>query len=186
MPLVGADTSTLTLSVSSSHSISSRAITSPMDLNQVLTVASVTDSPKVGTDTKVTPSILFFIPTSLALAGNCSASVALVLLISVIVANKASIPTESPSRAIMSLRVPSIGDGTSTVTLSVSSSQSISSTATISPGFLNHVATVAVVTLSPNVGTRTSVVICLSFDSQRFVDKSGLLSFVNTGQTCRG
>ena len=46
--------------------------------------------------------------------------------------------------------------GTSTVTLSVSSSQSISSTFTASPTFLNQVATVASVTLSPSVGTRMS------------------------------
>ena len=71
--------------------------------------------------------------------------------------SRASTPTVSPSAATMSERVPATGEGTSTVTLSVSSSQSISSTATVSPGFLNQVATVASVTDSPRVGTRISV-----------------------------
>ena len=76
-------------------------------------------------------------------------------------ASKASTPTVSPSAATISDRVPATGLGTSTVTLSVSSSHSISSTATLSPGCLNHVATVASVTDSPRVGTRTSVLISL-------------------------
>ena len=48
-PEIGAGTSTVTLSVSSSHIISSMDTTSPGFLNQVATVASVTDSPSVGT-----------------------------------------------------------------------------------------------------------------------------------------
>ena len=76
---------------------------------------------------------------------------------SVRVASRASTPTVSPSAATISPSVPAAGEGTSTVTLSVSSSHSISSTATASPGFLNQVATVASVTLSPKVGTRTSM-----------------------------
>ena len=59
------------------------------------------------------------------------------------VASRASAPTVSPSAATISPRVPAAGAGTSTVTLSVSSSHSISSCATESPGFLNQVATVA-------------------------------------------
>ena len=51
---------------------------------------------------------------------------------------------------------PAAGAGTSSVTLSVSSSTSGSSTATASPGFLNHLPTVASVTDSPSVGTRIS------------------------------
>ncbi|HRW42513.1 MAG TPA: hypothetical protein P5193_13260, partial [Microthrixaceae bacterium] len=74
------------------------------------------------------------------------------------VARSASTPTVSPSAATISAILPAEGLGTSTVTLSVSSSHSISSWATASPGFLNHVATVASVTDSPRVGTRTSVV----------------------------
>ena len=54
---------------------------------------------------------------------------------------------------------PAAGAGTSMVTLSVSSSTSGSSTATGSPGFLNHLPMVASVTDSPSVGTRISVVI---------------------------
>src|SRR5262245_55461915 len=57
----------------------------------------------------------------------------------------------------MSARTPAAGAGTSIVTLSVSSSTSGSSTATRSPGFLNHLPIVASVTDSPSVGTRMSV-----------------------------
>jgi hypothetical protein len=42
-------TSTVTLSVSSSHSASSMATASPTFLNHLATVASVTDSPRAGT-----------------------------------------------------------------------------------------------------------------------------------------
>ncbi len=78
----------------------------------------------------------------------------------------ASLPPAStvvPSSARISPSVPAAGEGTSTETLSVSSSQSISSTSTASPGFLNQVATVASVTLSPSVGTRISAMSDQSF-----------------------
>ena len=65
--------------------------------------------------------------------------------------------TVSPSLAAISPSTPAAGAGTSSVTLSVSSSTSGSSTATASPGFLNHLPTVASVTDSPRVGTRMSV-----------------------------
>ena len=74
----------------------------------------------------------------------------------------ASSPTVSPSLAIISDNVPETVDGTSTVTLSVSSSHNISSIATVSPGLLNQVATVASVTLSPRVGTFISVIFYLN------------------------
>ena len=80
---------------------------------------------------------------------------------SLIVASSAATPTVVPSAAMISANVPATGDGTSTVTLSVSSSHSMSSTATASPGFLNHVATVASVTLSPKVGTLISTLMGL-------------------------
>src|SRR5690606_16782802 len=54
----------------------------------------------------------------------------------------------------------------------------LSSCATASPGFLNQVATVASVTVSPSAGTRTSLLILLSFDGQRFVHERFLFSFV--------
>src|SRR5262249_46158536 len=60
--------------------------------------------------------------------------------------------TVSPSLAAMSPSTPAAGAGTSIVTLSVSSSTSGSSTATGSPGFLNHLPMVASVTDSPSVG----------------------------------
>ncbi len=76
-----------------------------------------------------------------------------------IVASSASTPTVSPALATCSPILPATGEGTSTVTLSVSSSHSISSAATASPGCLNQLATVASVTDSPSVGTRTSTAI---------------------------
>src|SRR5262249_9141969 len=57
------------------------------------------------------------------------------------------------------LRTPADGAGTSIVALSVSSSTKGSSTATVSPAFLNHLPMVASVTDSPRVGTRISVMI---------------------------
>ena len=60
-PASGADTSTLTLSVSSSTKVSSLAIASPAFLVQRATVASVTLSPSVGTTISV-----------IALSSNCS------------------------------------------------------------------------------------------------------------------
>src|SRR6185312_10185643 len=60
--------------------------------------------------------------------------------------------TVSPSFTTISPSTPAAGAGTSSVTLSVSSSTSGSSTATASPGFLNHLPTVASVTDSPSVG----------------------------------
>src|SRR6056297_1086842 len=184
VPEAGAGTSTDTLSVSSSHSISSWVTVSPGFLNHVATVASVTLSPSVGTMTSMVSS-----PPSEAgeavLAGSGAAAGA-VPAPSVRVASNASTPTVSPSFATISDSVPAAGEGTSTVTLSVSSSQSISSAATVSPGCLNQVATVASVTLSPSVGTRTSVLMILSFDGQRVVHERGLLGFVLAGQTRRG
>ena len=80
------------------------------------------------------------------------------VLLSLIVVSNASMLTILPSWAIISPIIPAAGLGTSTVTLSVSNSQSISSKFMLSPGCLNQVATVASVTLSPRVGTRTSVI----------------------------
>ena len=77
---------------------------------------------------------------------------------SVICASRALAATVVPSAATISARTPATGEGTSRETLSVSNSHRISSTATASPTFLNQVATVASVTLSPRAGTRTSVV----------------------------
>ncbi len=160
-PPTGAGTSTDTLSVSSSHSISSADTVSPTFLNQVDTVASVTLSPRLGTITSTDlpdfgalllagSSLLAGLSAFFAGAGASPSP-------SLKVASSASTPTVSPSAAMISPKTPAAGAGTSTVTLSVSSSQSISSATTASPGFLNQVATVASVTLSPRVGTRTSM-----------------------------
>ncbi len=56
-PEAGAGTSIVTLSVSSSQSGSSALTTSPTFLNQVPTVASLTDSPRVGTRISVAMTV---------------------------------------------------------------------------------------------------------------------------------
>ena len=119
-PAAGAGTSTLTLSVSNSQSISSCVTVSPGFLYQVETVASVTDSPNTGTITAVVCAA----GAGVLLAG------AEAVAPSLICASSASVLTVAPSAATISANVPATGLGTSTVTLSVSSSQSISSTAT--------------------------------------------------------
>src|SRR4051812_14201102 len=84
--------------------------------------------------------------------------------------SRAPTATVSPSLAAMSDSTPAAGAGTSIVTLSVSSSTNGSSTATASPGFLNHLPMVASVTDSPSVGTRISAItFCLS--AQRFFEQ---------------
>src|SRR5437763_9462022 len=70
----------------------------------------------------------------------------------------------------MSDKTPAAGAGTSIVTLSVSSSTSGSSTATASPGFLNHLPMVASVTDSPSVGTRISAMVFSFFVMAGLVD----------------
>src|SRR6185437_14650817 len=80
---------------------------------------------------------------------------------SLICPSKAPTATVSPSLATISPSVPADGAGTSMVTLSVSNSTSGSSTATASPGFLNHFPMVASVTDSPSVGTRISAMVII-------------------------
>src|SRR2546430_14922291 len=63
----------------------------------------------------------------------------------------------------MSPSTPAAGAGTSIVTLSVSSSTNGSSTATGSPGCLNHLPMVASVTDSPSAGTRISAMLHPSY-----------------------
>ncbi len=89
-------------------------------------------------------------------------------------ASSAPTATVAPDCTRISPRTPLAGAGTSTVTLSVSSSTSGSSALTVSPDFLNHLPTVASVTLSPSVGTRISIDIL----SPRFFVCAWRLSFV--------
>lgn len=74
-------------------------------------------------------------------------------------------PTETsdPVAAEMAVKIPAEGAGTSTVTLSVSSSTKGSSALRASPTFLNHLATVASLTLSPSWGTRISTAMIYTF-----------------------
>ena len=64
--------------------------------------------------------------------------------------------TVSPSGTRISVKTPAIGDGTSVSTLSVDTSNKGSSSATVSPTFLNHRVMVPSVTVSPSCGRVTS------------------------------
>ena len=68
--------------------------------------------------------------------------------------SKAPTSTTEPSLELIFVNTPDIGDGTSKLTLSVSSSTIGSSTSTVSPSFLSHLETVASVILSPSTGTK--------------------------------
>ncbi len=168
-------------------------------------MASVTDSPRVGTAISIACSlagadsasssvalpavsaVAAFAAAALAGAGAAAAGADLAEAFSSRVARRASVATVWPSLATISVRTPAAGAGTSTVTLSVSSSQSISSTLTASPTFLNQVATVASVTLSPRVGTRMSVMVSAVLpEGQRLVDEGRLLGLVFPGEAGRG
>ena len=67
--------------------------------------------------------------------------------------------TVSPSATANSVIVPATGDGTSESTLSVDTSKRTSSTAIVSPTFLNHLVMVPSVTVSPSCGITTSVIL---------------------------
>ena len=71
IPFIGLGTSTVTLSVSNSQSISSNSTGSPTFLNHVAIVASVTDSPKVGTRTSVDIFYPFNVSASSMSAACC-------------------------------------------------------------------------------------------------------------------
>ena len=77
--------------------------------------------------------------------------------------NNAPTATSSPSLTACAPKTPDSGAGTSTFTLSVSSETILSPSFTASPGCLSHLPTVALVTLSPNVGTLISMDINLSY-----------------------
>ncbi len=91
-------------------------------------------------------------------AGGASVFAGVAAAPSVMTARRALAATVVPSGARISASTPVTGLGTSTETLSVSSSHSISSCFTASPGFLNQVDTVASDTDSPRAGTITSVI----------------------------
>ena len=71
-------------------------------------------------------------------------------------------PTESRAFFRILTRTPSVGDGSSRTTLSVSMSIRFSSRETRSPSFLCQSRSVASATDSDNCGTFTSTIICIS------------------------
>ncbi len=73
--------------------------------------------------------------------------------------------TVSPSPTAWPVITPADGAGTSSVTLSVSSSATASSAATLSPTFLSHRETVASATDSPRGGTMISMAMTFSYSA---------------------
>ena len=67
--------------------------------------------------------------------------------------------TVSPSATRISVRTPATGDGTSVSTLSVDTSNSGSSAATVSPIFLKKRVMVPSVTVSPSCGSVISAMV---------------------------
>src|SRR6476660_2541696 len=108
----------------------------------------------------VSPAPAGFVVAAAALAAGLDAGgAALAVAFWSIRAITAPTATVSPSPANCSVRTPATGDGTSTLTLSVSRLAIGSSAATASPGFFNHCASVPSVIDSPSAGTSTSVAI---------------------------
>src|SRR6476469_8557200 len=104
--------------------------------------------------------------------------------------------TVSPSLTSCSVSTPPTGEGTSTVTLSVSKLAIGSSSATASPGCFNHWASVPSVIDSPSVGTWTSVATlvplfrrvsdCGAAMAERCRNQGRLLGRMPLGEPCRG
>ena len=92
----------------------------------------------------------------------------------VVVMRPSRVPTgaTSPSPTRISRSTPSTADGTSASTLSVDTSNSVSSTATPSPGCLYHRTIVPSVTVSPSWGIVTRVVVTCSASGVRYVSCS--------------
>ena len=82
---------------------------------------------------------------------------------SLTIPNKAPTFTVSPSFVLIFVSTPFTGEGTSRLTLSVSSSTIGSSAFTLSPDFFSHLETVASVILSPKTGTNISSLILFKY-----------------------
>ena len=165
-----------TLSVLTSSSGSSAATVSPTCLSQRVTVPSVTLSPSAGSSTLTpAPDVLPDVGAGLeagagsataagsgaagsgAAVGVLTAGAAESSDASEITASSPPTSTTSSSLARISVRTPDTGEGISVSTLSVLTSSSGSSAATVSPTCLSQRVTVPSVTLSPSWGIVTGV-----------------------------
>ena len=169
-PAAGDGTSESTLSVETSSRGSSASTASPTDFSHVVTVPSVTDSPRAGMRTSVPEAGAEAMGDAGAGATGASATGAGAVGASATgagaeVASDASpiiaivVPTStvSSSGTRISSSTPATGDGTSESTLSVETSTMGSSAAIVSPTFFSQVVTVPSVTDSPRAGIVTAV-----------------------------
>ena len=100
--------------------------------------------------------------TGAAATGAAGAGVAALDVPSAITASSAPTATVESTATTIFCKIPATGDGISVSTLSVETSRSGSSTATISPSFFNQRVTVPSVTDSPSAGIVTEKVILFS------------------------
>ena len=100
--------------------------------------------------------------TGAATAGAAGGGVAALVAPSAITASSAPTATVESTATTIFCKIPATGDGISVSTLSVETSRSGSSTATMSPSFFNQRVTVPSVTDSPSAGIVTEKVILFS------------------------
>ena len=186
VPATGDGISVSTLSVETSRSASSTATESPTFLSQRVTVPSLTDSPSAGIVMTVPPLDATGAATGAATgvagggvgatgaattgaatgaAGAATGAGADAPALSAITASSAPTATVWSTATTIFVRTPATGDGISVSTLSVDTSRSGSSTATMSPSFLSQRVTVPSLTLSPRAGivTENDIVIFSSY-----------------------
>ena len=184
VPATGDGISVSTLSVETSSSASSTATKSPTFLSQRVTVPSLTDSPSAGIVMTVPPPLAAGAATGAAgggvgatgagaaitgattgATGAATGAGADAPALSAITASSAPTATVWSTPTTIFVRIPATGDGISVSTLSVDTSRSGSSTATMSPSFLSQRVTVPSLTLSPRAGivTENDIVIFSSY-----------------------
>ena len=184
MPDTGDGISVSTLSVETSSNASSAATASPTFFSHLVTVPSVTDSPKAGIETIVAPLLAAAgagvetctgaTGVGVGADGATGAGVGAATGADVCAAGFAAEPdsaitaSSAPTATVESTcttifcNTPATGDGISVSTLSVETSSNGSSTAIESPSFLSQRVTVPSVTDSPSAGMVTENVIYFS------------------------
>ncbi|CAB4607991.1 unannotated protein [freshwater metagenome] len=169
VPATGEGISVSTLSVETSRRASSTAMESPTFLSQRVTVPSLTDSPSAGIVITVPPPDAAGAATGAAgggvgatgaatgaaTTGAATGAGAEAPALSAITASSAPTATVWSTPTTIFVRIPATGEGISVSTLSVETSRSGSSTATMSPSFLSQRVTVPSLTLSPRAGIVT-------------------------------
>ena len=125
---------------------------------EVAAATGVTGAATTGAGGGVTGALTIGAATTGATGGGVAALVAP----SAITASSAPTATVESTATTIFCKIPATGDGISVSTLSVETSRSGSSTATMSPSFFNQRVTVPSVTDSPSAGIVTEKVILFS------------------------